>query len=341
MPISFESRSIDYWKKYPYDIGELHFPRDEGRHNFKHEWWYINFHLTNLSSGRKYDVMVSYFPKQENLLAPLRLFMITDEKDEKYIPSKKFDFGLAKISDKKHDIRFTKLLRKDRWYQLPRYAFQYKMVVDAGKTGIDVLMCSKKPPLPVNGTGYTPIGSDGFSYYYSLTRLHVAGFLKINGKNLPVVGIGWMDHQFGDYYVTEKMEGYEWFSIQLNNDVDIICWYVFEDGKVINPVMTYMLADGSVEVPVKFTIQPLDYWVSPRLEKYASKWKIIEPHKKLDIIIETVIPNQLSYIPYPYLRKKPPEIYLIGLYEGSTIIKGSFEQQPVRGVGYAELTHHW
>ena len=88
-------------------------------------------------------------------------------------------------------------------------------------------------------------------------------------------------------------------------------------------------------------MSPLNYWVSPKLKKYASKWKITEPDKKLDIVVETVIPNQLSYIPYPYFKKKPPEIYLIELYEGSTVIEGSFEEKPVKGVGYAELTHHW
>ena len=65
-----------------------------------------------------------------------------------------------------------------------------------------------------------------------------------------------MNHQFGDFYATEETEGYEWLSIQLDNGVDIICWYLFEDGKVVNPVMTYMLADGSVEIPEKFTIEP-------------------------------------------------------------------------------------
>ena len=338
MPVSYKSKSIEYWKKYPYDIGKLHFPKDEGKHDYKHEWWYINLHLTNLSTGKKYDVMVSYFPKQEDLDIPLRLFMITDEENKRYVPYKKFDFGAVRISREKQDIIFRRFLRIDRWHQLPQHAFQYHLKVNSGRYGINVLMCSKKPPLPVNGDGYVQLGSNGYSYYYSLTRLNVAGFLKIDGEKLPVVGIGWIDHQFGDFYFSEGFQGYEWFSIQLDNNVDIICWYLFEDGKVVNPVMTYMLADNSVEVPENFTIEPLDYWLSPRLKKYASKWRIKEPNKKLDIIVKTVIPNQLAYIPYPY-TKKPLEIYLAGLYEGSTIIEGSFEGKHVKGVGYVELTH--
>jgi len=67
VPVTFKSEEVEFWKKYPYDVGELHFPRDEGKHDFNREWWYINLHLTNLSSGKKYDVMASYFPKQKDL----------------------------------------------------------------------------------------------------------------------------------------------------------------------------------------------------------------------------------------------------------------------------------
>lgn len=341
VPVTFKSEEVEFWKKYPYDVGELHFPRDEGKHDFKREWWYINLHLTNLSSGKKYDVMASYFPKQKDLPAPMRLFTITDEEKKQYIPSIKVAFGTLNASDKKHDLRFRKWLRRDHWFQIPRYAFQYGLRVDNSRTGINVAMCSQKPPLPVNGTGKVKIGSDGYSYYYSLTRLHVAGLLMINGRRIPVVGIGWVDHQFGGYDYTEKSEGYEWFSLQLDNNVDIICWYAFEDGEVVSPVMTYMFGDNSVEVPENFTIEPLDYWLSPKMKKYASKWRITEPDRKLDVVVKTTIPNQLAYLPFPYRENHLWEIYLSGLYEGSTVIEGSFGGKPVKGVGYAELTHRW
>ena len=339
MPVVFKSETDNNWREYPYDVGELHFPRDEGKHDFKHEWWYVNLHLVNLPSGRKYDVMLSYFPKQEELPFPMRLFMITDGEKKQYIPSKKFDFGSMKISDEKQDIRFGKWLRTDFWHQMPGHAFQYGIKANLGRTGIDVVMRSWKPPLPVGGTGYVPVGIGGYSYYYSLTRLNVAGFLKMDRKRIPVVGNGWVDHQFGDYHQTEKTETYEWFCIQLDNNVDIICWYTFVEGKLTNPIMTYMFADNGVETPKKFTIETLDYWLSPKLRKYGSKWRIIEPKRKLDVTVSTVIPNQLAYVPYPYVMDDIPEIYLVGLYEGSTIVEGDFGGEHVKGVGYAELTH--
>ena len=331
------------WREYPYDVGKLHFPRDEGIHDYAHEWWYLNLHLMNLESGKKYDVMLSYLPKQEILPIPMRYFMITDSENHRYSPSKKFTFGSLRVSDEKQDIRFRKGLRFDSWIQLEtKFAFEYQVKVNTGRDGLYVLMRSRRPPLPVNGNGHVPVGVGGHSYYYSLTRLNVAGYLKLDGKHIPVVGTGWVDHQFGNYHQTEQIETYEWFCLQLDNNVDIICWYAYANGEFVDkhPIMTYMLANNKVVVANdSFKIETLDYWLSPKFRKYGCKWRITEKKHKLDVTVNTVIPNQLCYVPYPFGVKGKKRIYLVGLYEGSTTIEGTFEGKPVRGAGYTELTH--
>lgn len=194
--------------------------------------------------------------------------------------------------------------------------------------------------MPVNGDGLVPVGVGGDSYYYSLTRLNVAGYLKLDGKYIPVVGLGWVDHQFGDYHQTEKTETYEWFCLQLDNNVDIICWYAYANGVLVNPIMTYMLANNEVVVANdSFQIETLDCWLPPRFFKYGSKWRITERKHKLDVTVSTVIPNQLSYVPFPFEMRGTKRLYLVGLYEGSTVIEGKFEDKPVRGAGFAELVH--
>jgi len=339
MPVTYTSENEEFWKQYPYEVGELCFPKDEGIHDYKREWWYLNLYLTHLPSGKHYGVMLTYFPKQKDLPHHMRLFQITDFENKTFIPHKKFAFGSLNVSDENHNISFRKFLHWDRWRQISGYPFQYSVRAKHRGCAIDLAMCSRKPPLPVNGTGKVPMGSDGTSYYYSLTRLNVAGYLRLDrSSQIPVVGTGWVDHQFGDFDYTEKYEGYEWFSIKLDNNVDIICWNVFEDGASVNPVMTYMLSDNSVEVPETFSIDPMDYWISPKMRKYPSKWRLTEPSRKLDIIIDTVIPNQLLYLPYPW-REEKIEIYLVGLYEGNTTIEGTYEGRQVRGAGFAELTH--
>jgi hypothetical protein len=79
--------------------------------------------------------------------------------------------------------------------------------------------------------------------------------------------------------------------------------------------------------------------LSPRFLKYGRRWRITEKKYKLDVIVSSVIPNQLSYVPFPFEMKGKKRLYLVGLYEGSTIVEGKFNGKPVKGVGFAELTH--
>jgi predicted secreted hydrolase len=336
----------DDWIEYPYEVGKLKFPLDEGIHNYLHEWWYLNLHLVNLESDDKYDMMLSYFPKQELLPIPMRYFMIIDRKKQRYAPSKKFTFGSLKSSEEKQYLRFRKGFHFDSWIQLNTgFAFEYAVTVENGSNGLAVLLRSRRPPLPVNGNGEAPAGIGGYSFYYSLTRLHAAGVLKYNGNRIPVVGTGWIDHQFGNYHQTNKTETYDWFCLQLDNNVDIICWYAYVDGEFVceHPIMTIMHADNTVEVVDKddFNIETLDYWLSPKMKKYGCKWHITEKKHKLDVIVKPVISNQLCYVPFPFEMREKKRLYLVGLYEGSTEIKGSFEGKPVKGNGFAELTHVW
>lgn len=335
----FKSKEIEDWLKYPYDVGELHFPRDEGKHDFKREWWYLNLHLLNLKTNLNYDVMLTYFPKQEDMSIPMRLFMITDRQNNRFVPVRKFTPGRLIISDIKQDIKMKRFLSRDIWRQLPTSrAFQYRVEASQGKYGIDIVLRSWKPPLPVNETGLVNFGSD-FSYYYSLTRLKVAGFLWVDGIRMPVIGSGWIDHQFGDFLQKGKKDTYEWFCIQLDNNVDVICWYNYVKRELFYPLMTYMFADNTVKNGKKFKIETLDYWVSPRLFKFGSKWRITESSQKLDVIVKPVIQNQLVLVPFPFEVTDTPELYLVGFYEGSTVVEGSFQGKPVRGVGYVEMTH--
>jgi predicted secreted hydrolase len=334
----------DDWEQYPYKVGKLRFPEDEGKHDKEpREWWYINLHLVNETTYDKYDVMLSYFPEQIKLIPSFRVLVITDEQEKHYLPPKKQYMGSLTISNKKQDIRFKKFFNRDRWYELERdYAFQYSVKVDAGKYGLNLRVRSTKPPLPVNGDGYIgEIGDGGYTYYYSLTNLNVVGILKINRKRIPVIGKGWIDHQYGAFFSSEKEETFEWFSIQLNNNVEIICGLVYVDGKLKDRYMTYMLQDNQVVVPDddEFNIEILDYWTDPRLQKYSSKWRITEQGKNLDITVTPVIPNQLSHFPYPLKVDVGLKWLIGGLYEGSTIINGKFDGKSVKGVGFAELTH--
>lgn len=304
-----------------YQAGPFCFPRDEGRHKYLVEWWYANFHVTGLSSGKQYGVMVAYFNNG------FRLACITDESGQEY-----YSFttpGTTLVSFRKLNLYHLSKIGIDRWYQTEKeFCYRWEANLQANK--VDLLMEALKPPLLLAGTGKIKVGSGGESYYYTQPRFKVTGKFKLSqNKQEDVEGLGWLDHQFGNFGPVPGSQGYEWFSIQLNNGVDIICYNVWEHGQVVTPLCCWMDDQKAAHCTDKFELTSLDFWTDDKGRKYANRWRIRYPVSGtavFDLVIQTTMNGQkINFL----------------LYEGTTrVAAGStYNGQPVEGVGYAELTH--
>src|SRR5205823_1789750 len=85
--------------------------------------------------------------------------------------------------------------------------------------GFELGLSAAKPPALHDGIGYISFGPVGDSYYYSRTRLAVAGTLYVDGTPRAVQGQAWMDHQWGDFLV---VGGWDWYSLQLDDDTELM-----------------------------------------------------------------------------------------------------------------------
>ncbi len=172
--------------------------------------------------------------------------------------------------------------------------------------------------------------TEGSTYYYSLTRLQVKGQIEIPGKTIDVTGIGWMDHQ----WMADLAErGWQWLSIQLDDNTDIICWNIVNlDGTVESSDLTMMPADGSTYHTTDLQLEPIDFWVSPDTgETYGMTWMLREPQHGLDLEIKTPFPQQEIVLFW-----EVPQ-YTWQFWEGGTIVSGEIDGMTVSGIGYAEL----
>ncbi len=97
---------------------------------------------------------------------------------------------------------------------------------DAGAFRVELAMESTKEPYDAGSVSAMPFGTRGSFFYYSLTRLTVGGHLTLDGERVDVQGFGWVDHQWGPFYVppfrTAGREQYEWMSIQLESGDDLV-----------------------------------------------------------------------------------------------------------------------
>jgi len=311
-------------EKAPYGPARVHFPEDEGAHpDSAMEWWYLNATVSD-NAGHQYTAMLAYFHPT------LKIISIADLDAEVFyheVPT------ISELMVAKPDYAEGKLDLKwdayDRWYRTDDDSYQYSLRARGDTIGFSFDLAQEKEPLTVGGDGLIE-WTEGSTYYYSLTRLQVDGQIEIEGKSIEVQGIGWMDHQWMED-MAEK--GWQWFSIQTDDDTDIICWNIVNlDGTVESSDLTMMLADGSIYHTTDIDLEATDFWESPDTDQtYGMTWALREPKRGLDLEIQTRFPQQEII-----LLKDVPS-YTWQIWEGGTTVSGQIDGSAVSGVGYAEL----
>jgi predicted secreted hydrolase len=62
------------------------------------------------------------------------------------------------------------------------------------------------------------------SMYYSYTRMHTQGTLRIDDESWQVDGVSWMDHEFSSNQLTEEQAGWDWFGLRLDDGRDLMLY---------------------------------------------------------------------------------------------------------------------
>jgi len=316
-------------EKAPYGPAQVNFPEDEGAHpEYGMEWWYLNATVSD-NEGHQYTAMLAYFNKKSPR-PPLKIISIADLDAEVFyheVPTV-WDLVAAQpvYAEEKLDLRWDDY---DRWYRTDEDSYHYSLQAKGDLIGFTFDLSQDKDPLMVGGDGLID-WTEGSTYYYSLTRLQVDGQIEIKGEIIDVAGIGWMDHQWMED-MAEK--GWQWFSIQLDDKTDIICWNICDlDGTVQSSDLTMMLANGSIYHTTDIELEATDTWMSPDTDQtYGMTWTLREPKRDLDLEIQTRFPEQEII-----LLKEVPQ-YTWHIWEGGTTVSGQIDGSPVSGVGYAEL----
>ena len=289
---------------------EIKFPDDEGAHYTTMEWWYLNFHQMN-QAGFVAVARVGWPGQSQDYL----LVGLGDLAGQSYRSA--IYEGRLSAAEGKLDLAFevedSLILR---WYQ-EEGSFRYHLMVDTAELALDQHLVSAKAPLLEGGDGLVPIGSGMESYYYSLTQLYPP-----DGQFL-----GWMDHQWFDWVwpLFRDQPHHEWFSIQLSDGTDIVAWEITDEPETYRN-FDLLDATGEQYNSEVFDVTPLEYWMSPSGSRYARKWRLVEPVRGVDVIVETAIGDQL-------VTSRWGEFY-----EGAVRVSGKIDRHPVEGVGFAELT---
>jgi len=143
-----------------------------------------------------------------------------------------------------------------------------------------------------------------------------------------------MDHEFGSNQLRDYQIGWDWFSVQLDNQIELMLYIIrHRDGKPDSTSSgTLVYPDGRTEhLPLQaFGVKVLGSWKSKKSNTtYPSGWLIRVPGRQLDLrLVPTVSDQEL-------LTRKST---LVNYWEGSVRVQGKLEGKDVEGRGYVELT---
>lgn len=185
-----------------------------------------------------------------------------------------------------------------------------------------------EPPLQ---PGLISFGPAGYSYYYSRTRMDLAGTLEVDGVRRSVHGLAWMDHQWGDFLVLGG-GGWDWFAGNLADGRDLTLSLVRDDsGATVLAYGTLVESNGEVRhlLPESFRIEPTAWWTSPHTRvRYPSSWRLTLPREGLDLLWVPLLEDQELDT-----RASSGVIY----WEGAVALLDATTRSDL-GRGYVELT---
>lgn len=321
---------------------EYAFPRDHGTHDeYKTEWWYYTGQLSS-DDGHRYGFELTFFrvgveASGEQRAAgrwdlhnlSLAHFAITDVDGRAFRFYEKFNRSSPFTANA---ATGTLDVFNEGWRAMTLPDGSWRLVAASGRDAIDLVLTSRKPPAihGENGISVKAQGAGYASHYYSLTRLEVRG--TVNSKRCR--GLAWMDHEFGSAQLRENQQGWDWFSIQLDNDAELMLYQIRRtDGTPdVTSSGSLITSDGDVIHLRRADMQitPASSWQSPRSgAKYPMGWRVAVPKFGIDLTLQPLLRDQ---------ELMTSGSTRVTYWEGAVDASGSFRNAGVRGHGYVEMT---
>ncbi|MBP7734489.1 MAG: hypothetical protein KA369_00820 [Spirochaetes bacterium] len=329
--------------KYIIDHGRpvrpLDLPKDDAAHyTAQMEWWYYTGHL-RADDGTEYGFEVTFFKRLTGEdRAPACLFRMPAHwiKEVAMLGH----FAVTDLDQKKFKAAEIHNLAR-QWKADPDHyhvaingwsaeAKEGSHMVSASMCGYSVdLKLTPNKAAALNGPGGILDKGVNTNYYYSYTNMGVEGTITVKGKKKTVTGKAWMDHEFGPMSLLSKKIGWDWFSIQLENNTELMIYLIKENDSVVpHSGGNYVDAEGKTRLLALSDIEVTSTaaWTSPKTKAvYPARWTIaIKPLNLLLHVKPMLAEQELTLNPVTY-------------WEGAVTVEGSAGGQAVAGRGYIEL----
>jgi predicted secreted hydrolase len=327
-----------------YDVRKFNFPEDHGPHyGYRTEWWYFTGNLG--SEGRKFGYQLTFFRTALNPDTPaassgwssnqiyMGHFTLSDISDNRFYYFERFsregndlagagsspfrvwieNWNVTEVSGSSFEFPVIKLTAANENISIELKLEPVKKIVLQGDNGY-----SKKGAEPGNA-----------SYYYSIPGLKTNGVITIGDNAYNVEGSSWLDREWSTSALSQDQQGWDWFSLHLDNNYDIMYYQMrkkdgspdeFTSGAIIDPEgnkKTISISDVDFQVT--------DKWENSNGKIYPSGWTLKIPYENTELKIIPALKDQELLLTVRY-------------WEGAVEVNGFYNNLPLNGHGYAELT---
>jgi predicted secreted hydrolase len=320
------------------------FPRDHFSHpEFQTEWWYYTGNL-RAADGHRFGFELTFFRQAVSRDASktatwdvkdiyLAHLALSDLDGGEFYHAERTSRAGPQIAGASET---TQRIWNGNWSAQWRGDAQQLRAI-AERFALELVMRSDKPPVihGENGVSQKAEGTGHASHYISFTRLYTSGTVRLLGKNLQVTGTAWMDHEFFTQQLSSEQTGWDWFSIQLADNTELMLFELRRKDGTIDPFSagTYVDAQGrathlrTADFSLKATGPSWTSGVTGAT--YPIQWRISVPGLGLQLEATT--------------RLKTQELSSHGKFspsywEGAMELQGRRNDSATRGVGYLEMT---
>jgi predicted secreted hydrolase len=315
------------------------FPRDHFEHaEFRTEWWYYTGNA-RAADGKRFGFELVFFRQAQHrgasenrsawrvddlYLAHLALTEIDGRRFHAEQRLNRAGPGLAGASFAQQRVW------NGNWstaWDGPKQTLR----ATASEFSFELHLDSLKPPVihGANGVSQKAEGPGRASHYVSFSRLAVAGEIRVGDARHAVTGTAWMDHEWFTHQLEDTQVGWDWFSIQLDDNRELMLFQLRRKDDAADPYSagTYVDAQGRTRHLARedFSLTPLERWISPQTKgSYPVRWRIRVPSLNISLEASAALHEQ---------ELRALDTTGPSYWEGAVRYTGS-----QNGVGYLEMT---
>jgi predicted secreted hydrolase len=306
------------------------FPRDHFNHpDFQTEWWYYTGNLQT-PDHRRFGFELTFFRQATQPLADETGTWRADQMYLAHLALTDIDGGhfyhMERLNRAGPGLAGADMAKQEywngnwhvRWKSLETAEQELQAVCDRFTLTLDL---RPEKPLVIHRKE---------SPYISFSRLAASGELRWNGQTVPLRGLAWMDHEFFNNPPGGGLGGWDWFSIQLDNNEEVML-YRFRTNPAASSG-TYIDASGAAHFldSAQFSVSPGHLWKSPHSHaEYPVAWEIAIPSLGLRLSERPALEDQELFT----ANSVSPTYW-----EGAVTYKGQMRDRPIQGAGYLEMT---